>query len=339
MDLNWGQLPFDYVKTDAHVEYRFSDGKWDEGVMVEDDQITIHMASTCLHYGQECFEGLKAYETKDGRVLAFRPEENAKRMIRTGKKVLMEAPPVDLFVEAVERVVRANRRFIPPHGSGASLYIRPLLIGTTGTIGIKPSRDYMFVVFCAPVGPYFRQGLAPIRLWVEEEVDRAAPKGVGDAKVGGNYAAGMRATFAAKERGFSEVLYLDSIEKKYIDESGATNFFGITADNKYVTPASGSILPSITNMSLMEIAKDLGMEVERSPVTVDQLGDFIATGCCGTASIVTPVSAIQYRDHEFRYTDDDTVHPKVKELYDRLTGIQSGDVEDTHDWNHEIKMD
>lgn len=339
VDLNWGELPFDYMKTDAHIEYRFDGEKWDEGSAVEDDHISISMASTCLHYGQECFEGIKVFETKDGRALTFRPVENARRMQRTADKVLMVAPPEEMFVEAVERVVKLNARFIPPYGSGASLYIRPLLIGVTGTIGIKASKEYLFVVFATPVGPYFPTGLKPVKLWIEEEIDRAAPNGVGDAKLGGNYAAGLRAAAAAKARGFAEALYLDAREKKYIDELGAANFFAITKDGKYVTPSSPSILLSVTNNSLQQIARDLDIPVEHRPVEVSELGDFAETGCVGTAAIITPVESIQYRDKTFVYSGPDEVGPITKQLYDTLTGIQSGDIEDQHGWTHEIALD
>lgn len=339
VELNWRDLPFDYVRTDCHLEYNFKDGKWDGGVVVEDDKLNISIAATGLHYGQECFEGLKAYETKDGRVLVFRPDENGKRMIRTAKKVLMEAPPVELFVEAVDRVVQLNKRFIPPYGSGASLYIRPLLLGVTGTVGIKPSREYMFVVFATPVGPYFKGGLKPIKLKVEEDVDRAAPGGVGDAKLGGNYAAGLRASYGARADGFSEVLYLDAKEKHYIDESGAANFFGITKDGVYVTPESPSILPSITNKSLVQLAKDEGMKVERRPVHVEELFEFVEAGLVGTAAIIAPVGSITYRDKVISYPTGEGIGPMSKRLYDRLTGIQAGDVEDTHEWTREISID
>jgi len=337
--LNWGQLPFDYLKTDAHLEYHFDGEKWDEGEVVEDDRISISMASTCLHYGQECFEGLKVFETKDGRVQTFRPQENARRMIRTAEKVMMVAPPEELFVEAVDRVVKLNTRFIPPYGSGASLYIRPLLLGVTGTVGIKPSKKYLFVVFATPVGPYFPTGLKPVKLWVEEEIDRAAPNGVGDAKLGGNYAAGLRAATAAKAKGYAEALYLDAREKKYVDELGAANFFGITKDGKYVTPQSPSILPSITNRSLQEIARDIGIPVEHRPIDVMELADFAEAGCVGTAAIITPVQSIHYRDHVWVYTGADEVGPITKKLYDTLTGIQTGDLEDKYGWTREISVD
>ena len=338
-DLKWGELPFDYVRTDCHLEYYYRDGKWDAGTVVEDDKISISIASTCLHYGQECFEGMKVYETKDGRALAFRPEENARRMARTARKIMMAAPPEDLFVEACERAVKLNRRFIPPYGSGASLYLRPLLIGVTGTVGIKPSRDFLFVVFVTPVGPYFRTGLKPVKIWVEEEVDRAAPGGVGDAKTGGNYAAGIRATYAARDKGYSEVVFLDAREKKYIDESSSSNFFAITRDGKYVTPKSPSILPSITNRSLMELAPDLKIGVEHRPINVAELPDFAEAGLVGTATIITPVYAIQHRNRLIQYQQPGEVGPVSMKLRDALLALQTGDAPDPYGWTREIDLD
>jgi branched-chain amino acid aminotransferase len=338
-NLKWGELPFAYVRTDAHIEYNYRDGKWDAGTVVEDDRITISIAATCVHYGQECFEGMKVFEMKDGRVCAFRPYENAKRMERTARKLMMVPLPLDTFVEAVERVVKLNRRFVPPHGSGAALYIRPLLIGTSGIIGVRPSDDYMFVVFTTPVGPYFKGGLAPIKLRVELEIDRAAPNGLGDAKSGANYAAGMRAGVPARREGYAEVIYLDAKEKKWLDETGASNVFGITRAGAYVTPDSPTILPSITNMSLEQCARDLGIPVERRPVHVDELPEFVEFGACGTAAVITPVGEIQYGKKTIRYGKPGEIGPVSKKLYERLTGIQTGEIVDPHEWTHEIAVD
>ena len=338
-DLKWGELPFDYVRTDCHLVYTYRDGKWDAGEVIEGDQISLSIAATCLHYGQECFEGLKVYETKDGRAVAFRPQENAARMVHTAKKLLMAAPPEEIFVEGVERVVSLNRRFIPPYGSGASLYVRPLLIGTTGTVGIKPSREYRLVMFVSPVGPYFKTGLKPVRLWIESDVDRAAPHGVGDAKTGGNYAAGLRATWGAREKGYAEVLFLDARENKYVDESGSSNFFGITKDGRYVTPKSPSILASITNKSLMEMAQDLGITVERRPVPLSELPSFAEAGLIGTATIIAPVYAIQNGNQLIQYCKPDEVGPVSARLREALLAVQTGDAPDQHGWLHEIKLD
>jgi branched-chain amino acid aminotransferase len=338
-DLKWGELPFDYVRTDCHLEYYYRDNKWDAGNVVEDDKISISMASTCLHYGQECFEGMKVYETRDGRALSFRPEQNARRMAKTAAKIMMAAPSEELFVEAVHRAVKLNRRFIPPFGSGASLYIRPLLIGVTGTVGIKPSREYMFVVFVTPVGPYFRSGLKPVKLWIETDVDRAAPNGVGDAKTGGNYAAGMRATWAARDKGFSEVLFLDSRTKRFVDESGSSNFFAITRDGAYVTPKSPSILDSVTNKSLIELAQDMGMKVERRPIEVSELSNFVEAGLVGTATIIAPVYAIQHGNKLIQYGSPGEVGPVSLKLREALLALQTGEAPDPHGWTHDIELD
>jgi branched-chain amino acid aminotransferase len=338
-DLKWGELPFDYIRTDCHVVYSYRDGKWDAGEVVEGDEIKLSIAATCLHYGAECFEGMKVYESKDGRAIAFRTEANGTRMQHTAEKLLMVAPPVEVFVEAVDRVVSLNRRFVPPYGSGASLYVRPLLIGTTGTVGIKPSREFKLVVFVTPVGPYFRSGLKPVKLWVERDVDRASPGGVGDAKTGGNYAAGLRATWGARERGYAEVLFLDAREKKYVNESGSSNFYGITKDGKYVTPKSPSILASITNKSLMELAKDLGVPVEQRVVPVTELPSFVEAGLVGTATIITPVYAIQDGDTLIEYGPPTQVGPVSQKLREALLAIQTGDAPDSHGWTHEIPLD
>lgn len=338
-DLKWGELPFDYIRTDCHVVYTYSDGKWDAGEVVEGDEIKLNIAATCLHYGSECFEGMKVYESKDGRAIAFRTRDNANRMQFTAKKLLMVAPPEEIFVEAVDRVVNLNRRFIPPYGSGASLYVRPLLIGTTGTVGIKPSREFKLIVFVTPVGPYFRSGLKPVKVLVERDVDRASPGGVGDAKTGGNYAAGLRATWGAREKGFAEALFLDAREKKYVNESGSSNFFAITKDGRYVTPKSPSILPSITNRSLMELAADLGIPVDERHVPVTELPSFAEAGLVGTATIITPVYAIQDGDKLIEYGSPTEVGPVGQKLRDALLAIQTGDAPDPHGWTHEIPLD
>ena len=338
-DLKWAELPFDYVRTDCHLVYTYRDGKWDAGEIVEGDQITLSIAATCLHYGQECFEGLKVHESKDGRAIAFRPDENAARMVHTAEKLLMAPPPPELFIEAVERVVALNRRFVPPYGTRASLYVRPLLIGTTGTVGIKPSREFKFVVFVTPVGPYFKTGLKPVRLLIERDVDRASPRGVGDAKTGGNYAAGLRATWGARDKGYAEVLFLDAPEKKYVNESGSSNFFAITKDGRYVTPKSPSILASITNKSLMQIARDMGIPVEQRVVPVTELPTFAEAGLIGTATIIAPVYAIQDGDTLIQYCGPDEVGPVSKKLREALVAVQHGDAPDPHGWLHEIKMD
>ncbi len=339
-NIDWKNLPFDYYKTDCHLEYYFRNGKWDTGKVVSDDILELPISATCLHYGQEAFEGIKVFEQKDGKISVFRVEENAKRMIRSAEKILMEPFPENMFIDAVSKLVRLNKRFIPPYGRGASLYIRPLLLGISNLLGVRRSNDYLFLVFASPVGPYFKTGLKPIRLYVEESMDRAAPDGVGDVKVGGNYAASLRVSNKVKKLGFNEVLYLDAKQKKYIDESGPANFFGITKNNKYITPDSESILPSITNKSLMKIAQEeLGLQVEKRPVRVEEIFDFKEAGCCGTAAVITPVKSITYKDQTVTYCTGEEPGPVCKMLYDKLTAIQIGLSEDLYGWNKEINVD
>lgn len=335
-DLDWANLTFSYMTTDYNVRSVWRDGKWSEPVLSDDFNINLSIAATCLHYGQEAFEGLKVFENRQGRPQVFRIDENAKRMVRSAEKILMAPPPEELFIECIERCVRANLRYVPPFGSGASLYVRPLLIGTGPRVGVMPADEFTFLVLVMPVGPYFKTGFKPVNLIVETEYDRAAPNGVGDVKVGGNYAAGMRASKRAKDAGYTEVLYVDAKEKKYLDESGPANFFGITADNRYITPDSGSILPSITNMSLRQIAEDMGMKVERRPVAVEEIFDFEEAGCCGTAAVITPVGKIVYGDREAVYSKDGEPGRRCVELYNRLKGIQEGTLEDPYGWVREI---
>ncbi|MBD3235478.1 MAG: branched-chain amino acid aminotransferase [Candidatus Eisenbacteria bacterium] len=337
-DLDFGSLPFGYMKTDVNVRYTWRDGKWDAGVETDSEILPLHIAATCLHYGQAAFEGLKVYEAQDGRILAFRLDENAKRMQHSADLLMMQSPPTDLFREAVHRVVRANLRFVPPHGSGAALYVRPLLIGTGPEIGVKPAKEYMFLVLVTPVGPYFKAGFSPTKLVVVEDMDRAAPLGVGTAKAGGNYAAAMRGTVRAKTEGFGEALYLDAKEHKYIDETGASNFFGITPDDGYVTPQSPSILRSITNLSLRTLADDLGYRVEERPVPLEELDSFVECGACGTAAVITPIESISVRGKEIVYLSDGKPGPHCTKLYDALTALQHGDAEDKFGWTERIEV-
>jgi branched-chain amino acid aminotransferase len=339
VNLNWSELGFGYIKTACHLEYYFKNGSWDSGKVVNDDNITIGIASTSLHYGQQCFEGLKAFTHKDGSIRIFRVDENAKRMKKSAEKILMPAFPEKEFINAIIKLIQLNNQFVPPYGSGACLYIRPLMIGISNIIGVRPSDEYLFMVFCTPVGPYFKTGMKPIRLIVEEKMDRAAPDGVGDVKVGGNYAASLRAAKKAYDLGYPAVLYLDPKEKKYIDESGPANFFGVTKDNIYVTPKSESILASITNKSLMTLAEDMGIKVEQRPIHIDEIGNFVEAGCCGTAAVITPVKSITYRQNEIVYAKSDEVGEISKKLYSLLTAIQTGDSEDKFGWNTLVEMD
>jgi branched-chain amino acid aminotransferase len=335
-DLDWKNLSFGYLKTDYNIRYTWKDGQWNEGVLTQDETVSMHMGATCLHYGQECFEGLKVFEQKNGDVVAFRIEDNARRMVRSCEKIYMAPVPEEMFIEAVEKVVDANRKFVPPHGTGASLYVRPFVIGTGAQVGVKPADEYEFIVFVTPVGPYFKTGFKPVHLIVEEQFDRAAPNGVGDIKVGGNYAAGLRASFGAKEKGFTEVLYLDAKEKRYLDESGPANFFGITADEQYVTPQSESILPSITNMSLVTLAEEMGLRPERRKIDVEEIFSLIEAGCCGTAAVITPVGSITYGDRKAVYSKDGEPGRLSTALYQKLVAIQLGEEPDTHGWIRKI---
>jgi branched-chain amino acid aminotransferase len=337
-DMNWKELLFGYHKTDFNIRYTWRDGAWDRGILTADETIPMHMAATCLHYGQECFEGLKVFETKSGEHQVFRVDENAQRMAHSCAKIMMEPVPEELFIEAVYRVVNANRKYIPPYGTGASLYVRPLVIGTSPQVGVKPAVEFTFIVFVTPVGPYFKAGFKPVDLIVCEDVDRAAPLGVGDAKVGGNYAAGMRASAWAKRQGYMEVLYLDAKEKRYIDESGPANFFAITGDGQYVTPLSSSVLPSITNMSLMTLAEEMEMRPEMRPIVIDEIFSFREAACCGTAAVVAPIGSITYRERRKVYCKDEP-GPFCTRLHNRLTAIHVGDEPDTHGWVRKIPSD
>ena len=333
-ELDWGNLSFGYIPTDYNVRCYYKDGKWGEIEESTSESINIHMASTCLHYGQEIFEGLKAFRGKDGKVRIFRLEENAKRIITSAEGIKMQPIPVKLFCDMVKRVVKLNERFVPPYGSGASLYIRPLEIGISAQVGVKPSTEYLFLVLVTPVGPYFKGGFKNTNICIMREFDRVAPKGTGRWKVGGNYAASLEAGEKAHELGYSAVLYLDPKEKKYIDECGPANFLAIK-DGKYITPASESILPSITNMSLQQIAKDMGIEVECRQIPLEELETIQEAAACGTAAVASPIGEIHDLDLDKKYiiSKNGEPGPVVTALYNKLRGIQLGEEEDIHGWN------
>lgn len=332
-NIDWSNLSFGYMKTDYNVRCTYKDGKWGEIEVTDSENLNIHMAATCLHYGQEIFEGMKAFRGKDGKIRVFRMDENAKRIQRSANGIMMAPIPEELFCEMVKKVVLANERFIPPYGSGASLYIRPLEIGVSAQVGVKPATEYIFLIFVTPVGPYFKEGFKPTKVAIYREYDRAAPCGTGRYKVGGNYAASLVAGERAKSEGYSAVLYLDPKEKKYIDECGPANFFAIK-DGVYITPKSGSILPSVTNMSLQQIAKDLGIEVECRPIPLEELAECQEAAECGTAAVATPISRIDDIEEGKSYTfgSDDEAGPITTKLYNRLRAIQLGDEPDTHNW-------
>jgi len=332
-NVDWKTLPFGYIKADYNVRSFCREGKWSPLEVSDSEFINIHIAATGLHYGQQAFEGLKAYMGRDGKVRLFRWEENAKRLFMSAEGVNMSPVPLELFREALFKVITLNRKFVPPHGSGATLYIRPLLYGSGAEVGVKPSLEYTFIIFVTPVGPYFREGIKPVNMLITRDVDRAAPKGTGVFKVGGNYAASLRAIIAAKCGGYATAIFLDAKEKKYIDECGPANFFGIK-NNTYVTPKSESILNSITNMSLIEIAKDMGMKTERRQVPVDELPEFEETGACGTAAVISPIAKIfdPETNKTYEYCKDGKPGRWTQKLYDRLTALQYGDEPDKFGW-------
>ncbi len=331
-DINWSELGFSYMKTDLRYVSVWKDGSWDNGKLVEDNKLTISEASTGLHYGQQCFEGLKAYRTKSGEVQLFRPDENAKRMRESCSRIRMAQVSTEKFIDACKQVVKANISYVPPYGSGASLYLRPFIFGCGDTIGVKPAPEYMFCVFCVPVGPYFKGGMTPVN-FITTEYDRAAPEGTGRAKVGGNYAASLMAHEEAAEKGYADCIYLDPATHTKIEEVGAANFFGITKDNKFITPKSSSILRSITKCSLLHVAKKyMNLEIEESDVYLDKIDQFKEAGACGTAAVITPIGGIMDKGNFHIFHSETEVGPITKELYDTLVGIQLGDVEAPEGW-------
>ena len=336
--IDWANLGFGFSEVNCHIRYVWRDGKWSEGEFIKKPEITMHIGASCLHYGQECFEGMKAFRQKDGKIVVFRPEENAKRMARTAERCVMPAVPVDMFVEAVDKVVRANEEYVPPYGTGGSLYIRPLLIGTGPQIGVAPAKEFTFMVIVMPVGAYYKGGLKPVRAVILDDWDRAAPLGMGDVKVGGNYAASLYAHEKAKREGWPVELYLDAKTHQYVEEFSTSNFLGITKDGTYVTPDSRSVLPSITNLSLMQCAEDLGWKVERRPIPYTEIKDFAEVAACGTAVVVTPVWEITRGDDIIVISDKDAVGEHLQKLYETVQGIQYGVLEDVHGWCHEVPL-
>ena len=329
-DLDWNNLGFGYHRTPYNVRCYFRDGKWGEIETHTEETFNIHMAATALHYGQEAFEGLKAFEGVDGKIRIFRPEANAERMSNTAEYILMEKPSVELFTDMVKKVVELNIDYIPPYESGGSLYIRPLLIGTGPQVGVKRAAEYLLLMFVTPVGSYYPGGMKGIDTIIDRRHDRAAPCGTGHVKVGGNYAASLKSAEWGHEKGYSSVLYMDPREHKYIDECGAANFFGIR-DNRYITPASTSVLPSITNMSIMQLAEDMGMTVERRQIPLEELSSFSEVGSCGTAAVITPLASVYDPESEKIYKFD-WVGPWTQKLYDSYRAIQLGKTPDPHGW-------
>ena len=337
-DIDWSNLGFGYIKTDKRYVSNYKNGAWDDGVLTEDDQITISECACVLQYAQTVFEGLKAYTTEDGHVVCFRPDLNAARLKDSAARLEMPTFPEDKFIDAVVKTVEANIDYVPPFGSGASLYIRPYMFGSDAVIGVKPANEYQFRIFCTPVGPYFKGGAKPITIRVSD-FDRAAPHGTGDIKAGLNYAMSLHAIVDAHKQGYDENMYLDAATRTKVEETGGANFIFITKDNKVVTPKSGSILPSITRRSLIYVAeKYLGLEVEEREVYLDELKDFAECGLCGTAAVISPVGKIVDHGNEICLPSGmDEMGPVTKRLYDTLTGIQMGRIEAPEGWIKVIK--
>lgn len=332
VNIEWDKLTFNYIKTDFRYTSMWKKGAWDEGELSEDNTLTISEGSATFHYGQQAFEGMKAYRTKEGNVNIFRPDQNAKRFENSCSRILMPALSEEQFIDACVQVVKANEHFVPPYGSGATLYLRPFMAGIGDNLGTQPAPEYVFRVFCSPVGPYFKGGLNPANFMISD-YDRAAPFGTGAIKVGGNYAGSLMPHDLAVKRGFADCIYLDPSTHTKIEEVGSANFFGITKDNKFVTPKSQSILPSITKYSLMHIAKEyLDMEVEERDVFIHNLDEFKEAGACGTAAVITPIRGIEYNGKLLVFCSGNEVGPVTKKLYDTLTGIQFGDLEPPEGW-------
>lgn len=337
-NIDWANLGFGYIQTDKRFVSNFKDGKWDDGKLTDDANVVINECAGVLQYAQTVFEGMKAYTTEDGRIVTFRPDLNAKRMEDSARRLEMPVYPEDKFVEAIEKTIKANAGYVPPYGSGATLYVRPYMFGSNPVIGVKPADEYQFRVLTTPVGPYFKGGAKPITIKVSD-FDRAAPHGTGHIKAGLNYAMSLHAIVTAHKEGFDENMYLDAATRTKVEETGGANFIFVTKDNKVVTPKSNSILPSITRRSLMTVAKDyLGLEVEEREVYFDEVKDFAECGLCGTAAVISPVGKIVDHGKEICFPSGmEEMGPTTKKLYETLTGIQMGRIEPPKGWLYEIK--
>ena len=336
-NIDWENLGFGYYQTDKRFVANFKDGKWDDGAIIDNATVAINECAGVLQYCQTCFEGMKAYTTKDGHVVVFRPDMNAQRMADSAARLEMPVFPVDKFVDAVEQVVKANLDFVPPYGTGASLYLRPVMFATGPVMGVKPAMEYQFRIFASPVGPYFKKGGASSLVLRVSDFDRSAPNGTGHIKAGLNYAMSLHAIQTAHDEGFNENLYLDAKTRTKVEETGGANFFFVTADNKVVTPKSNTILPSITRRSLMELAKNLGYEVEEREVYLSELDKFVECGLCGTAAVISPVGKINDHGHEIVFKNSQNGKGPVSErLYNTLTGIQFGEIEGPEGWVKQI---
>ena len=339
-NIDWSSIGFGYIKTDKRYVSNYKNGAWDEGTLTDDANVVLSECAGVLQYAQTVFEGLKAYTTEDGRIVCFRPDLNASRMADSAKRLEMPAFPEDRFVKAVEETVRANAAYVPPYGSGATLYIRPYMFGSNPVIGVKPADEYQFRMFCTPVGPYFKGGAKPITIKVSD-FDRAAPHGTGNIKAGLNYAMSLHAIVTAHQEGYDENMYLDAATRTKVEETGGANFIFVTKDGTVVTPKSNSILPSITRRSLMVVAeKYLGLKVEHREVYFDEVKDFAECGLCGTAAVISPVGKIVDHGKEICFPSGmEKMGPVIQKLYDTLTGIQMGRIEAPEGWIKEIKVD
>ncbi len=337
-NIDWGNLGFGYMPTDYRYVAHFKNGAWDEGELTTDSNVVINECAGVLQYAQTCFEGLKAYTTEDGRIVTFRPDLNAERLEQSAIRLRMPVFPKERFLEAVDQVVRANAAFVPPYGSGATLYLRPYMFGSDPVIGVKPASEYQFRILVTPVGPYFKGGVKPLTVRISD-LDRAAPHGTGHIKAGLNYAMSLYNIVDAHEQGYDENIYLDPGTRTYIEETGGANIIFVTKDNKVITPKSDSILPSITRRSLMTVAKDyLGLEVEERPVALSEVADFAECGLCGTAAVISPVGKIVDHGREIAFPAGmEKMGPITQKLYDTLTGIQMGRLEAPEGWIREIK--
>lgn len=332
MNIDWSKLGFSYVPTKCHIEYEYNDGKWDNGKIVENNPfIPISIAASALHYGQAVFEGLKAYRCLDGTVRVFRDIENARRLNSSAKYACMPEFPEQKFVEAITEIVKKNIEYVPPYETNGALYIRPVMFGSGPVIGLAPAHAYKLIIFVMPVGSYYKNGFIGVDAMIFEDYDRAAPNGAGRYKLAGNYAAGMLAGKLAKEKGYPVVLYLDSKEHKYFDEFSSSNFFAVTKSGEYVTPSSNSILPSITNKSLTQVASDMGIKVEKRPVAFSEINDFAEVGACGTAVVITPVNKIRRGDKSYIFASDNKNGTSFR-LYKTLTDLQYGRIKDDYGW-------
>ena len=335
-NLDWANIGFGYRKTHASYVSYYKDGKWDDGAMTADNTVTLSEAACVFHYAQCCFEGIKAYTTEDGRIVMFRPDQNAKRMKDTCERLMMPVFPEERFLEAITRTVRENADFVPPYGSGASLYIRPFMIGSGPVLGVSPAEEYLFRVLVTPVGPYYKGGMKPIRV-VVSDYDRAAPHGTGNVKAGLNYAMSMYPGQLAHAEGYSECLYLDPATRTKIEEAGGANFIAVTKSGKLITPKSDSILPSITRRSVLQIAKDvLGIEVEETDLYIDQLDELSEAGLCGTAAVISPIGSVDYHGKRHVFYSETEVGPVIKKLYETLVGIQNGKLPAPEGWIYQV---